>query len=203
MFDKILLRAITFMLIVTMCSFVVMFSYEPKIKNEVTELPIPKIYTAEDVEILNNQVVVEKVIVKTEENVIYINKEEYNCLVKNIYFEARNQPLEGKKAIAVVTLERVKHDSFPKTICGVVTQKRRGVCQFSWVCQDKELDLDKKEEYAAWERAMRVAEDALVGRFDPMLQGATHFHADYVSPYWSRKLKRITKIGDHIFYKEV
>ena len=33
------------------------------------------------------------------------------------------------------------------------------------------------------------------------MEGATHYHADYVSPKWMNELKRITKIDDHIFYK--
>lgn len=203
MFDKILLRVITIMLFVTICSFITMFSYEPKVETISLKIPIPKTYSAEELENIQRREIIERVTIQAKENIIYINKDEYDCLVKNIYFEARNQPIDGKIAVATVTLERVKNNSFPETICDVVTQKRGGVCQFSWVCQDKELDLSKKEEYAAWQRAMKVAEDVLTGKVDPILDGATHFHADYVSPSWSRRLKRITKIGDHIFYKEV
>ena len=61
---------------------------------------------------------------------------EVECLAQNIYFEAGAEPIAGKIAVATVTLNHVKQ-GFAKTICGVVKQKRNGVCQFSWVCQDK------------------------------------------------------------------
>jgi len=35
-----------------------------------------------------------------------------------------------------------------------------------------------------------------------MVEGATHYHADYVSPHWRKSMRLITKIDDHIFYRE-
>ena len=43
-----------------------------------------------------------------------------HCLAQNIYFEAGNQPLAGKIAVANVTLNRVEHDKFPNNVCDVV-----------------------------------------------------------------------------------
>jgi spore germination cell wall hydrolase CwlJ-like protein len=31
---------------------------------------------------------------------------------------------------------------------------------------------------------------------------ATHYHADYVNPRWSGHMKRLIKIGRHIFYHD-
>ena len=42
------------------------------------------------------------------------------CLAKNVYFEARNQPLAGQLAVVSVTINRVNDKRFPNTICGVV-----------------------------------------------------------------------------------
>ena len=41
------------------------------------------------------------------------------CLAKNIYFEAGNQPLAGKLAVAHVVRNRVEDSQFPDTYCGV------------------------------------------------------------------------------------
>ena len=71
------------------------------------------------------------------------------CLAKNIYFEAGNQPLAGKVAVAQVVLNRMEHSAYPKDICGVVYQAKwkenwkgtmlpvRNQCQFSWFCDGK------------------------------------------------------------------
>lgn len=207
MYTKLLLRSILVMLFITEVGFLVLLSgFNPhNIKaQEVVELPTPKFYSVDEVEELLRVTETETEIV-VENHVTYINEKEYECLVKNIYFEARNQSVKGKQAIAAVTLTRAKKDNFPKTICGVVSEERkRGVCQFSWKCDGKSdnPNLSSKEELAAWQRAEEIAQDALLGKLDDMLDGVTHFHASYVNPSWARKLIRIGKIGDHIFYKE-
>ena len=207
MYTKLLLRSILTMLFITEVGFLVLLSgFNPhNIKaEEVVELPTPTFYSVDEVEerLRVTEAATEIVI---ENQVTYINEKEYECLVKNIYFEARNQPIKGKQAIAAVTLTRARHKNFPDTICGVVSeQRKRGVCQFSWKCDGKSdnPNLSSKEELAAWNRANSVAEDALLGKLDDMLDGVTHFHASYVNPKWARKLIRIGQIGDHIFYKE-
>ena len=79
---------------------------------------------------------------------IFINNETY-CLARNIYFEAGNQPLAGRIAVAHVTLNRVNDVQFPNTICAVVYQTKWKInwkgnkvhvlnkCQFSWFCDGK------------------------------------------------------------------
>lgn len=209
MYTKLLLRSILIMLFITEVGFLVLLSgFNPHniyAKQDV-ELPVPTFYSVDEVEerLRLTEAATEIVV---ENHVTYINEKEYECLVKNIYFEARNQPIKGKQAIAAVTLTRAKHKNYPDTICKVVTEKRkRGVCQFSWMCDGKSDNpvLSSKDELAAWNRARGVAEDALLGKIDPMLQGATMFHASYVKPDWDySKLKFLGKIGDHLFYKEV
>jgi spore germination cell wall hydrolase CwlJ-like protein len=196
------------MLVISKISFITIISgFNPHItfQQNSLELPKPTFYNSDEVEEIQRIVLSEPEVV-IQENVIYINKEEYNCLVKNIYYEARNQPIKGKQAIAIVTLERAKHKNYPDTICKVVTEKRGKRCQFSWLCDgksDKPI-LSVKAELAAWNRAQDVAEDALLGKIDPMIQGATMFHASYVTPDWDySKLKFLGQIGDHLFYKEV
>lgn len=209
MFTKLLLRSIVIMLAITQIGFMVLLSdFNPKIafQQHSLELPKPKFYTEDEVEARLRVVHAEAEIV-IKEQVVYINEKEYNCLVKNIYFEARNQSKIGKQAIAVVTLERVKRKNYPPTICKVVAEERkRGVCQFSWKCDGKSdnPNLSSKEELAAWKRAQKVAEDALLGKVSPIIKGATMFHADYDKPDWDySKLKFLGKIGDHLFYMEV
>ena len=40
---------------------------------------------------------------------------QHECLARNIYFEARNEPFAGQFAVALVTLNRVYDENFPKS----------------------------------------------------------------------------------------
>ena len=133
--------------------------------------------------------------------------DEVECLALNIYHEARNQPTAGKLAVAQVTLNRVKHDRFPNTICGVVYQGYyannapiKNKCQFSWWCDGKS---DKPKEIQSWNYALMLARHMHEGIFDniDVVKDATHYHAVYVKPYWTKEKKKVKVIADHIFYK--
>jgi spore germination cell wall hydrolase CwlJ-like protein len=127
-------------------------------------------------------------------------KEEF-CLAQAIYFEARSEPEAGQAAVAQVVLNRVSSGLYPPSICGVVFQnaQRYKACQFSFACEGRSLRVT---EAAPWAAARRIARDVLQGRtYDEQVGMATHYHADYVRPGWSRRLKKTDKIGQHIFYK--
>ena len=122
---------------------------------------------------------------------------EVDCLAKNIYFEARGEPRAGKIAVAEVTMNRVNSKQFPRSVCGVVYQKTKGTCQFSWVCEEKKAIRNR----AAWKESLQIAETILIlDRKYGIIGSAKYFHADYVDPSWAEKKKLIRKIGNHIFY---
>lgn len=123
---------------------------------------------------------------------------EVECLARNIYFEASGESTAGKIAVATVTVNRLR-EGYAKTICGVVKQKRNGICQFSWVCQGKTYISSRQD----FEIAQRIAENILISKKNyGTMQGATYFHADYVSPSWKESKEFVKKIGRHLFYKE-
>lgn len=137
------------------------------------------------------------------------------CLAKNIYFEARSSNFADKVATADVVLNRVKHNSYPNTICGVVKQAKmsrwwkdhhnkdvpiRNKCQFSWYCDGKS---DVPRERDAWVEAQRIAYIMIhTNNFVGITQGATHYHAEYVNPRWAKHLELIGTIGYHIYYRQ-
>ena len=126
---------------------------------------------------------------------------EQRCLAEAVYFEARSEPAEGQAAVAQVVLNRVKSGLYPSTVCGVVYQNRHRhlACQFTFACEGKPLRVSDSD---SWERARRVAREVLEGKtYVADVGGATHYHADYVRPRWSRRLKKMDVIGRHIFYK--
>jgi spore germination cell wall hydrolase CwlJ-like protein len=52
-----------------------------------------------------------------------IDPKELACLARNIFFEAGAEPIEGKVAVGVVTLNRVQDGRFGRGVCGVVDQR--------------------------------------------------------------------------------
>ncbi len=126
---------------------------------------------------------------------------EQRCLAEAIYFEARGEPEEGQAAVAQVVLNRASSGLYPTTICGVVYQNRHhhNACQFSFACDGHALRINEPD---AWRDATRIARSVLQGKtYVSDVGGSTHYHANYVKPHWARALKRMDKIGSHIFYK--
>ena len=125
-------------------------------------------------------------------------KKQVDCLADNIYYEAGYEPDDGKKAVALVTLNRTQDDRFPKDICSVVKQKTNSTCQFSWYCEGKKAIRNIFVYNEAREIAVHVY--ANYENMRDITKGALYYHADYVNP--RGKLQKTTTIGRHIFYKE-
>ena len=130
---------------------------------------------------------------------------EASCLARAIYFEARSEPEVGQAAVAKVILNRVKDKSYPNSICGVVYQGADSgtkACQFSFACDGLSDEPKNKKQ---WQISQQMAQKVLSGKAASemaVVQAATHYHADYVQPKWSFSLRRIIKIGRHIFYAD-
>ncbi|MFN3857517.1 MAG: cell wall hydrolase [Caulobacter sp.] len=122
------------------------------------------------------------------------------CLTQAVYYEAATEPLEGQRAVAQTVLNRMRHPAYPKNVCGVVYQgsRRATGCQFSFTCDGS---LARTPIPSIWTQSEAVARAALNGYVMPAVGTATHYHADYVAPYWAPTLFRITQIGRHIFYR--
>ena len=123
-----------------------------------------------------------------------------DCLTSAVYYEAANEPVDGQRAVAQVVLNRVRHVAYPHSVCGVVYQgsDRKSGCQFSFTCDGS---LVRMPSPALWQRARAVASAALSGLVYAPVGLATHYHADYVLPYWASSLLKQKVIGRHIFYR--
>lgn len=123
-----------------------------------------------------------------------------DCLTSAIYYEAGNETRQGKQAVVQVILNRVRHPAFPKSICGVVYQgsERKTGCQFTFTCDGS---LARQPVRDRWEQARLIAIGAISGAVEPSVGMATHYHANYVLPYWAPSLDKISQIGTHIFYR--
>ena len=128
------------------------------------------------------------------------NARQMRCLAEAIYFESRGEPEQGQAAVAQVVLNRVRSGIYPTTICGVVYQDRNRpfACQFSFACEGKSLRI---EEPGPWAVATRIAQEVVTGaNFNPRVGEAVNYHANYVAPFWAGYLRKVDRIGNHIFY---
>jgi hypothetical protein len=123
-----------------------------------------------------------------------------DCLTSAVYYEAGSEPVDGEKAVAQVVLNRVRHPAFPSTVCDVVYQgsTRATGCQFTFTCDGS---LARRPSADGWARARAVAQAALAGAVYAPAGYATHYHADYVVPYWASSLAKNAVVGAHIFYR--
>ena len=127
-------------------------------------------------------------------------KSELACLTEAIYFEARGESINGQIAVAEVIINRAENPIFPSTICGVIKQGAENLnsCQFSYKCDgDPEYMTNRK----AKKRAADVAILMMKGERRHLTDRATHYHADYVDPYWASSLKKTATVGTHLFYR--
>jgi len=135
------------------------------------------------------------------------SEDEHECMTKNIYFEARNQPIKGQVAVALVTLNRLQNQYYPNDICGVVYDRK----QFSWYwdgLSDRPRDLEAHDEAEKIASAMLSPELSMMDFTD----GATHYHADpnipayaaigFQTPKWAFEMDLVIQIDVHMFYRD-
>lgn len=129
------------------------------------------------------------------------SKREQKCLAEGIYFEARGESAKGQAAVAQVILNRVRNPTYPNSICGVVYQNKhwRNRCQFSFACDGIR---DRVSSPRHWQLAVDLAMATTAGKiWLDQVGSSTHYHATYVNPRWAHSMKRVGKIGLHIFYR--
>jgi hypothetical protein len=124
-----------------------------------------------------------------------------DCLAATVYYEAGNEALAGQLAVAQVVLNRARHPAFPHTVCGVVFQghERSTGCQFSYTCDGSIFRRQPSPQ--AWESARSVARSMLAGNVYKPVGTATHYHTDWVIPYWSAKLDKVRAEQSHLFFR--
>lgn len=133
---------------------------------------------------------------------VQVRERQLVCLAKNIYYEAGNEPFEGKVAVAQVTMNRMRSGVFPDDVCKVIYQKNifyeKVLCQFSWFCDRAATARPIHKE--SYDESMTVAKKVLLEGFElPGLKSALYYHGDYINPNW--KKEKIAHIGRHIFYR--
>jgi len=129
-----------------------------------------------------------------------------SCLAEAVYFEARSESFVAQLAVANVVLQRVQSERYPDKICDVVRQGStwkgnpvKNKCHFSYWCDGKPETIANVDAYA---EAVNVAGLAMKGVVLMLTEGATHYHASYVLPYWAldERFSILGQIDNHVFY---
>lgn len=123
-----------------------------------------------------------------------------DCLAAAMLYEAGGADADGQRAVAQVVINRLRHPAFPKTVCGVVFQgqERSTGCQFTFTCDGA---LARVPAPAAWRVAQARARQALTGKVFKPVGHATHYHTDWVVPYWSASLDKVAAVNSHLFFR--
>ena len=121
--------------------------------------------------------------------------EEQNCVATAVYFESQGEPLEGQLAVAQVVLNRAASGQYPASLCAVVKQK----AQFSFVRNGRFPRVDTGCE--SWRKAQAITRIATKKLTSTLPTSVLWYHANYVAPSWRLNLKKVDKIGAHIFYR--
>lgn len=136
-------------------------------------------------------------LVKTNER-IALNKKERHCLMKNMFHEAGVENIDGKIAVAQVTIERLNSGRWGTNICDVVYAN----AQFSWTLSKNKLSEQPSTEL--WKDVERALSKYESGYRIKEIKGVMFYHTDYIKPpKWAKKDKIVAKVGKHFFYEKI
>ena len=108
---------------------------------------------------------------------------------------------DGQRAVAQVVLNRVRHPAFPNSVCGVVYEGSTRADRLPVHLHLRRLDDPRADPRAMEPRPQgRRAKCSAGGVYAPVGY-ATHYHANYVVPYWASSLTKTNVEGAHIFYR--
>jgi hypothetical protein len=121
--------------------------------------------------------------------------EQANCVATAVYFEARGESPEGQLAVARVVMNRAASGKYPPSWCATVKQP----WQFSFVRNGRFPAVDEASD--SWRKAQAITRLAISNAVPSLSNDVLWYHANYVAPSWRLNLKKVEKIGTHIFYR--
>ena len=130
-----------------------------------------------------------EVVEEEEKDILNLEYNDYNVLLKIVEAEAGGEDLTGKIMVANVILNRVNSDRFPNTVTEVVYQKS----QFSPISDGRINTVSISQE------TLTAVERALSG--EDYSDGALYFRSVHCNSTWfDNRLTRVAEHGNHIFY---
>ncbi len=131
-----------------------------------------------------------------------------DTLARTLWGEARGEGDTGMQAVANVIKNRYKIAQEKGAFWwgNDLIQICQKPYQFScWNRADanykKLTEVDSTDFYFA--SALRLARRCVHNALDDLTNGATHYHAKSITPYWAKGKEPCAEIGAHLFYKMV
>jgi len=123
---------------------------------------------------------------------LYLNEEDIYLISQVVSAESESEPYKGKVAVASVILNRLNDPHFPKTVEGVIKQKRA----FSCIINGNIKKIPDEDSY-------RAVLDALHGA-DPTDKAVFFYNPKIATSNWMIKFpkKNTQVIGDHVFFTD-
>ncbi len=124
-----------------------------------------------------------------------------------LWYEARSEGPVGMQAVASVIYLRAyarggTAPPSPHTLARVCSARKQFSC---WELRDGQLRPTQRavprEDDAQFIYCKQLARNMVTGMFVPTVE-ATHYHASSVRPYWASSMSLVSRIGNHLFYKE-
>lgn len=131
-----------------------------------------------------------------------------DVLARTLYGEARGEPVRGKEAIAAVVVNRVAVAQrrgghwWGDTVARVCLAEKQFAC---WNPGDpnREKLLSATRQSPGMAVCLRIARRACKGLLDDPTDGATHYHANHITPRWAEGHAACAAIGNHLFYRDI
>lgn len=123
---------------------------------------------------------------------LYLDEKDVYLISQVVCAESQSEPYKGKVAVASVILNRLKDPHFPKTIQGVIKQKRA----FSCIVNGNIKKIPDEDSY-------RAVLDALHGS-DPTDKAVFFYNPKIATSKWMIRFpkKNTHIIGNHVFFTE-
>lgn len=127
------------------------------------------------------------------------------ALVKQVYHEAKGEPIKGQIATMFVPESRLESGRFPaEDLVEIVYQenpKRIGKpCEFDWVCDKKPDSVPKR----AYQKISKLVDAYFAGKIkNPCPEAVFYYNPKTVSakPAWAFPDTLVCRIGNHDFHR--
>lgn len=125
-----------------------------------------------------------------------ITIQDMDIAARTIAGEARGEPYEGQVAVGCVILNRWRI-GMGKSLFETCLQQYQFSC---WNTEDpnRRYISQMRTSHKVYQTAMKALMDAID---DPLRYGPiTHYHAEGITPGWTKSMHRVIQIGKHVFY---
>lgn len=170
---------------------------------ESTQQAIARV-AAETTAVKRSTAEVKKEVAKVKQTLTYHIKQtiqltpaDFECLARNIYYEAGVETAEGRLAVAQVTVNRWKSKTWGNNLCQTVYAPG----QFSWTSDRSKRWTRPKG--PLWEASIDTARQfTRQGLRVRGVEDSHYYHADWVrKPKWAHEMAVAEQIGQHVFYR--